>query len=211
MNGVDAFAQGCEISGVLDHRVRDRQPVRPSRLAVDHGGNRLRATAVTGCRARGTKRARRIHDDDPIHPAGLVRLHEQGNHEHDVGCIARRRERLHRVAYPWMQNRFEPGAFGVVAEDSFAHPSAIEAPVPIENTGSECVHDLRQGGRTGLDQPAGDDIGVNHRHAEFLEPPRNRALSAGEPAGESDDHGALAHHVVPVRNPCQVVVTASPQ
>ena len=210
MHRVDAFAQHCEITGVLDYHVRDRESVLPGRLAVDDRRNRLRASAVARRRASRPERARRVHDDDPIHLPGLVRFHQERNHEQDVGCIGRRRERLHRLANPRMQDRFELGAFRIVAEDSLAHAGPIESPVPVEHAVSERVHDLRKRGRAGLDQPAGDDVRVDHRHAELLEPPRNRALAGGESAGESDDHGA-PRHVVPVMNPCHVVVTVSPQ
>ena len=110
-----------------------------------------------------------------------------------------------------MQYRFELSAIIGVVEDALAHPRSIEVPLLIENTGSERFHDLRQRGRARLDQPAGDHIGVDHRYAELLEPPRGRTLAGGQPAGERDDHGAVSRHVVPARYSSPSMITVSPQ
>jgi hypothetical protein len=71
-----------------------------------------------------------------------------------------------------------------IVEDDVGERRTVEAAVVLQDPGTEARHELGEDRLARLDDLAGDDVGVDDRHAQGSEAVRRGRLPAADPAGQ---------------------------
>ncbi len=95
-----------------------------------------------------------------------------------------------------VQDVFEPGFQVRVRENGITHFSPVKTAFSGDKTLTEFTANLIQGGLTGFDDLACDDICVNDRHAELGEMVRYSCFTGGDTTGENNDEGIFPGHFI---------------
>ncbi len=79
-----------------------------------------------------------------------------------------------------------PPPLPFVAEDGGAQFLAIDGGIVSQDPGPEVFHDVPVGRLAGKDDLVGHLVGIDALHSQLAELVQDKALAAGDPAGESD-------------------------
>jgi hypothetical protein len=138
--------------------------------------------------------------DEVIHRLAATGLDEQRSVEHHHG-------RLDVVAELGEADRLQPlcehphdlgvgdlveeGKLLCVGEDDVGELLAIDARAFRQHIAAEVLDDARPGAASGLDDVAGDLIGVDEHRAALFEEPGDDAFASTDPAGQTDEEQRL--------------------
>ncbi len=132
------------------------------------------------------QRLRGVDHEDAVHHAGLFCLDEQGNGEDAIGGLEVGSLVEHCLADGGMEDGLQLFPFNGIGEDKGAQSGAIQLAVGGEYLFTKGAANLHQGGLTGLDHLARDDVGVDDRDVEFGEERADSGFAAADATGKAD-------------------------
>ena len=89
-----------------------------------------------------------------------------------------------------MQDGFQRPALVIVGEHQFAQGRPVQATVCADHPCAEGLAYRGQSRRSRFHDLAGDQVGINDRHAERREVVGDRRLAAGDAAGQANVQGS---------------------
>ena len=119
---------------------------------------------------------------------------EQGNHHHRPGpafVAPLKTLRVPALANARMKDGFEFTASRWVSEDAFRQPLTPETSFGVNHLGTEADANFRQGGLTGFDHLAGQEIAVGYRPTGLTKQTTQGRFAHADTAGESEQNQGL--------------------
>ena len=188
----DRCPQRVQPAGILDHVVSDRQTLLAGSLAA-HDCFDLRACQIIPAHHTfDLQFFTAIDDQDPIDVFVALPLDEQRDTKDAVG----RRDGCECVTYSVtdfrVQDTFELFALRVVVEHEEAKLLAIEHTIRAEHVRAKRFDDFPEAVTARHDDFARHEVRIDYRHAEALEPGRDRGFTRADTSGQPD-YEACAH------------------
>jgi len=160
---------------------------------ANHGGRLLGAEGAVAHEAIASELLGRVDQEDGVTLALESRLEEEGDvaHHNPLAAGARRFDQV--VPPPsdlGVNDGIQGGALVGVGEDDVSECGSVDSPVGSKNGGAPARRDCCVPRGRRCDGLAGEDIGIDNRHATVFEEGRHGALAARNVSGEADDsHG----------------------
>jgi len=185
--------QFLEGSGIRNHEVGSRLFEYRRQLRANHGGRLLGAEGAVAHEAIASELLRRVDQQDSVTLTLESRLEEEGDVAHH-NPLAAGAGRFDQIVPPPRDLGVDDGILGGalvgVGKDDVSECGSVDSPVGSKNGGAPARRDccVPRGRRS--DGLAGEDIGIDNRHATVCEEARHGALAARNVSGEADDsHG----------------------
>ena len=195
VQGFDLRRQRDKVTIIRDDVVSGRPAPGPIGLCGKDRASLGEGRAVACLQSADLRRLIGIDDQYPIDASACAALDQEWNGEDLVGPACTGRARVHFGADRGMGQGLEPPSridcFSPLAEDACAQRPAVERAIGRQDLLAELRANLPEECRARCDHVAGDDIGVDDRHAESRKEIRHGALAARDATGEADaEHGS---------------------
>jgi hypothetical protein len=174
-------------SGIVNHIIRQGQPLLARRLHRQNAQRRIAGDTVT-LHDPGELRFKRHVDDQSAIDPGVVfmRFRQQRNDEHAVRIRASNCGSQQRFAHLRMKNTLQPSPLIDIGEHPFAHSASIEFTRSREHVGAECSGYFRKRRLARVHELTRDDICIEDRNAALAKCFGNGALAGCDSTGECD-------------------------
>ena len=186
------LAQGLRVAGVGNHVVGARQARLARGLGGEDGVRLGRRAVVARHQALALQGLGGIDQEHPVLAPVAVALHQQGDHQQQVGALGLCREFAHARVDGRVHQGLQVAALSRIREHPAAQGAPVQAAVGGEDVGAEASCQRLQQRLARLHQLARHQVGVDHRYPQGGEVVGGGALAAGDAAGERHPQHAQA-------------------
>jgi hypothetical protein len=205
MQAIDRLSQIGDGPIVHKHVVCHRQASGAADLRCQDCAGLIERAAVACLNSLQLYRFIHVDQEDAVHPAACTAFHEERYGHHNVRANSRFRAALHGCTDQRVKDGLEVLPRARIVENQLPQGAPVEFTVLGNYAPTEPLDHLCNPRCAWRDDFPGRHIGVNDLNSQFRKPLGNRALAAGNSAGEADAQTA-PHDLVLEAGHAQIAV-----
>jgi hypothetical protein len=205
MQAIDRLSQIGDGPTVQYHVVCRGQAGGAVHLGCQDGAGLIERAAVARLHPLQLYCFIQVDYQNAVHAAARPAFNQKRNGHHDVGADGRLCAVFHGCTDQWMKNGLEVLPRARIIEDQLPQSAPVKLTVLGKYARTEPLEHLCKPGCARRDDFPGRHIGVNDRNSQSRKPLGNRALAAGDTAGQADAQAAT-HGLVLEAGHAQIAV-----